>query len=72
MSGKEGDSWEAKFELGEVPALDPRFDAEAHIRILFEEVKELKSRVKTLDTVVSILVCLVILEFVGWLLSILY
>ena len=53
--------WKARFELGEVPTLDSAFTSEEHFQILYSRVQSLEKSVKTLDTAISCLVCVIII-----------
>jgi hypothetical protein len=55
------EEWKAKFKFEEVPPYNSAFTAEEHIRILHLQVEELEDKVKTLDTVVSCLICVIVI-----------
>jgi len=54
-------NWKAKFELGEIPILDPAFNSEEHLRMVYARVQSLEKSVKTLDTTVSCLICVLVI-----------
>ena len=62
MTGKDTEYWKARFELEEIRPLDPAFNMEGHIRILDQRIAELEDKVKTMESVQMVLVCM---AFIG-------
>jgi hypothetical protein len=58
------EDWKAKFEMGEIPHLDLAFTSDEHFRMLHARVQSLEESVKTLDAVVSCLVCALVISIV--------
>jgi len=58
------EDWKAKFELGDIPPLDPAFTSDEHFRMLYARVQSLEESVKTLDAIVSCLVCALVISIV--------
>ena len=64
------EDWKLKFKMGEIPPLNLAFTSDEHFRMLHARVQSLEESVKTLDAVVSCLVCALVISIALILISI--